>query len=357
MENDLEFRLLAGACRTAFDGSVRQDVRDLSAGEVDWPRLVGLARSHRVEALARRGLQCAGIEQAAALQSDAQAIAARNLAMAVCSGELLKGFERAGLPVLFFKGLPLGVLAYHTPWLKAAIDVDLLIDQSRLEASIDVLRANGFRRDKGKPETVRALQAWHRFRKDSEWVKGGSTVRVDLHTRLTDNPALIPRIGISSPTQSVAVTPDCAIPTLAKDELFAHLCVHGASSAWFRLKWVTDLAALLEHEPPEELARLYWRSQELGAGRAAGQALLVADSVYATLSACADLRDSLLADGRTRWLHDLALRQLAGRREFIEPTARRGGTLAIHLSQFVLLPGARFKASELHRQARAALRR
>ena len=36
-------------------------------------------------------------------------------------------------------------------------------------------------------------------------------------------------------------------------------------------------------------------------------------------------------------------------------TAHTGGTLAIHASQLLVLPGPRFKAAEFMRQARAAL--
>ena len=109
------------------------------------------------------------------------------------------------------------------------------------------------------------------------------------------------------------------------------------------------------NKPAEEIARLYGRSQVLGAGRAAGQALLLADALYGTLAGLPDLRHALAADGRTRWLYHIAMRQLSGRREPVEPTARTGGTMAIHLSQFFLLGGPAFKASELVRQVRAAL--
>ena len=69
---------------------------------------------------------------------------------------------------------------------------------------------------------------------------------------------------------------------------------------------------------------------------------------------CPALRETIAADSRARWLFRLALRQLAGKAEPVEPTARPGGTLRIHLSQFLLLPGLSFKTSELVRQARAA---
>ena len=252
------------------------------------------------------------------------------------------------------KGLSLGVLAYGTSWLKAAVDIDVLVDEERLDGAVMVLRNCGFVREDGKSQDIAPLRAWHRFRKDSEWAKAGSTARVDLHTRLADNRALISVVGMSSPRQSVEIIPGCPLPTLSTDELFAHLCVHGASSAWFRLKWITDLAAFLHGRPAAELTRLYGRSQELGAGRAAAQALLLADRFFDSLADCPGLKRSLLADGRSVWLYRQALRQLVGSGEPVEPTSMPGGTLRIHLTQFFLLPGIAFKVSELLRQARAA---
>lgn len=55
---------------------------------------------------------------------------------------------------------------------------------------------------------------------------------------------------MESARQLVEVACGIELPTLARDEPSAHLCVHGASSAWFRLKWITDLAALIDGRPP-----------------------------------------------------------------------------------------------------------
>jgi Uncharacterised nucleotidyltransferase len=357
LQGDRELLLLAAACESAFDAAARARVRTFASDAVDWPRFLRLAGFHRVQGLARHGLAEAGVPAPDALASQSTAIAARNLESAAACAELLSRFESAGLPLLFLKGLPLGVLAYRTPWLKAAIDIDLLIDDARLGEALGLLEALGYRRADGRPQDFRAVRDWHRFRKDSEWARDGSAVRVDLHTRLTDNPALIPGIGIGSPRQVVEILPGVQLPTLADDELFPHLCVHGASSAWFRLKWITDFAALVHRKSPAEIDRLYARSQSLGAGRAAGQALLLADALYGALAASSGLRDRLNADAMTGWLFRSALRQLAGARDPVEPTARGLGTWRIHLTQFFMLPGPAFKASELVRQARAAARR
>src|SRR6185369_11582222 len=86
-----------------------------------------------------------------------------------------------------------------------------------------------------------------------------------------------------------------------------------------RLKWISDLAGLIDGLSAHELEQLYARSQELGAGRAAGQALLLADRLFGTLGD-SPLRNRLTADAAVRRLAAAALRQVAGRAEPREPT-------------------------------------
>jgi len=153
----------------------------------------------------------------------------------------------------------------------------------------------------------------------------------------------------------VSVSTDLRLPTLADEELFAYLTVHGASSAWFRLKWISDFAGFLHGRSAEELRHLYRRSQELGAGRAPGQALLLAHELFGTLQHCAALAEELRRDPTILSLYRTALRVVAG--EPVEPTARRFGTLPIHRTQFQLLPGPAYKFSELSRQVMRVLTR
>ncbi|MCY7339668.1 MAG: nucleotidyltransferase family protein, partial [Sphingomonas bacterium] len=156
---------------------------------------------------------------------------------------------------------------------------------------------------------------------------------------------------IGGPGQSVRFAPGIEFTTLADDELFAYLAVQGASSAWFRLKWITDFAALLRGKDASDIVRLFDHSQRVGAGRAAGQALLLANFLYG----CAlgpDLKARLEADRLTRWLVANAMRMLRGQADHRDPTDVRFGTVLIHLSQLALLPGWRFKLSEAWRQGR-----
>jgi hypothetical protein len=351
-----ELRLIINACRAAFAGERLTADHNL----VDWGRTLRLARFHRVQGLLWQSLASQESylprEVARKLSDDAQSIARANLEAAIESRDLLAAFGQAHIPCLTVKGLALATLAYGTIATKSSVDIDLLIPEADLDRGAQLLSSLGY--ELSQPAirpTDRRLGRWHRLRKESTWTHASRGAQVDLHTRLADNPALIPAIGIKSPQSEVEVARGIILPTLAPDQLFAYLCVHGSSSLWFRLKWLTDLAALLHRTDPAEIERLYRRSQELGAGRAADLALLLADTVYDTLAPCPKLRDRLCGERANGWLLSQAVKQLAGTPEPVEPTSQQLGTLRIHLVQIALLPGATLKVGEFVRQARAVL--
>lgn len=345
-----ELALIVECCRFSFAKGDSMDVR-LPRGDFDWTVFLTTARRHRVQGLVWRGLQqldCAvPAAIAQALARDSTNIAQDGLRAAAESARLVESFSRAGVASLFVKGLTLGKLAYGDPFSKMSWDIDLLVRPSQLIAAAAELERLGYRlvlpASNGGSQVLRR---WHRGRKESVWRNQPRRTSVELHTRLTDNPLLLPGIDLDSPRRLIEVSPGIALPTLAPDELFAYLCVHGASSAWFRLKWITDFAALINACSDEQIGHLYLRSQDLGAGRAAAQALLLANKFYGTRIDSL-LRERLEADRINRWLVASASTLMTRDRE---PTDARFGTTIIHLTQFFLLPGVHFKLVELCRQ-------
>ena len=348
-----EFRFLVDCCHFSFARRDSSPIHNLDR-PLDWPRVLDLARFHRVQGLVSYALssfpETNQPQVAADIQADAEAIAAHNLRLTWESKRLLTAFSGAGAPLVFLKGLPLGVLAYGNPAFKSAIDIDLLVDPADLQTAAELLADEGYaliaprRRD---------LRAWHLRWKESVWAK--ADLQIDLHTRTADNPRLIHGVGAHSPRQLVKVAEGLELPTLADDELFAYLAVHGASSAWFRLKWLSDFAGFLCSRSAEELQHLYRRSQELAAGRAAGQALLLADELFGTLASHSALANELRRDRATVSLFRTAFKLLTGVPG--EPTDRLFGTFPIHRSQFQLLPGMSYRLSELSHQAARMLTR
>jgi hypothetical protein len=352
-----EFAFVVKCCHSAFADAPAHDHSPEAEG-LDWQRFLRLARFHRVQGLVWKGISAEKSQVPAnvseALAADATAIAATNLQVAVHCRTLLADFAQAQVPLLFLKGLALGALAYGSAALKSAVDVDLLIAPDALDRAADLLEDRGHILTIPKGNRAR-LRQWHHIRKESVWVAPGSGVQIDLHTRVADNLKMIPAIGVHSPSRLVDVGNGIELQTLGPVETFAYLAVHGASSAWFRLKWICDFAGAFADKSPAELIELYRKSLQLGAGRAPAQALLLADRLFGTLANNPALKTELLRDPVSKLLYRAALRQLAGRSEPIEPTSRTFGTLRIHWTQFLLMPGLRFKGSELLRQARAPL--
>jgi len=337
---DAELNLLVRLCASAIRGQQNRSVE----GDWDWPRLVRLARRHRVQGLAWLGLTDgadSGDCAAAELFEEAKSIAQQNLMAAAAADRLLAEFKRQGLALTFLKGLTLGALAYPNAMLKMSTDIDVLVDPAEIDEAEQCLRRLGYEREgKDRTESRRTASA-----KEWTWVRADGIV-VDLHVRLADNPTLLPSIGARSSAQEVQVSPGIVLPTLKREELFAYLCVHGASSAWFRLKWLADLAAFLNRYSAAEIRDLYFAARSVGAGRCPDVSLLLLEELFGPLIP-PDVAASAARDPIARLLAMLSLRELAEARE---PLERPLGTVFIHLGQLFIDRGFRFPLREFRRQ-------
>lgn len=352
-----EFNLAVASCRWSFSGEGSGEISKL-ASEVDWQKFLRLIRRHRVQPLVNSAFSGSRLsppaEVAAAISADSVAIAERNLRSAAESKRLLEAFAGAGVSVLFVKGLTLSALAYGDPFAKMGKDIDILVEVQAVPAAASILSKLGYRPTSPLVDPLSpAIRKWHGRRRESTWRNTKSGLNVDLHGRLCDNRALMPAIGMDAPRQEVPIASGLSLPTLTTEDLFTYLCVHGTWSAWSRLKWITDLAALMHRSGSAETERLYRRAITQKAGRAPAQALLLADRLFG-LSLSSSLRTELTRDPVNRLLLAIALREL--RHERVPPD-RFLGTLVIHLARPLVLPGWRFKFAETQRQLRDLVQR
>ena len=250
-------------------------------------------------------------------------------------------FAQRGLALVFLKGLTLGALAYPQAMVKMSTDVDVLVDPVEIDEAERCLEELGY-----EPEGEHRCQS-RRSAAAKEWTwVGPDGVVIDLHARLADNPGLLSRIDARGATQAVEVSTGIVLQTLPREELFAYLCVHGTSSAWFRLKWAADLAAFISTCSPDDMRRLYQVSSALGAGRCPDVALLILEELFGPLIP-SDLLASAGKDPLSRLLARLSLREQAQVRE---PLERPLGTVLIHFGQLFIGRGLAFPVREFGRQ-------
>lgn len=348
-----EFALLA-ACVVAAVDPARKALDNFATTSIHWGRFADLAERHRLGGIVWRALAKSDLAidpvVAETLAEKARTIASAALASVAEYRRIDDAFADAGITFLFAKGLVLGALAYSDPFAKMNADIDLYVSPDDIGKASVLLETLHYRCETPSGASIERVVRWHRRRKESVWIaRGRAGTAIDLHSAFVDQPQLLGSLR-SDASRRVTIVGDLSLPTLSRDETFAYLCVHGASSAWFRLKWIADLYALHHRDPPSELARLYDEALVLGAGRAAGSALWLAAELFGL-----DLGPALQAGigqvAAHRWLATIAIRQLYGG----EPTARRLGTFSIHASQLLLLPGPQYKLAEAARQLRLAL--
>ncbi|MDP9414422.1 MAG: nucleotidyltransferase family protein [Pseudomonadota bacterium] len=350
-----EFNLVAAGCEWPASAARDQRLRDCAASALDWDLVLKLAHRHRVEGLLHRALTEAGVEAPERVRLElarsAAAIGTQSLLQSAESAWLRRLLSERGIEAVFLKGVALAALAYGMLGVKQAWDIDLLVGPEEAALAADVLGQAGYRRSiPGSEVPDELFRHWMTISKESLWIHEKSGMVVELHTALVDNPSLLPGVSARSDLQLVRIGPGVQLPTLRTDELFAYLCVHGATHAWARLKWLADVAALLRKVGPEETERLYRRSIELGAGRSSAQALMLCARLL-QLPLPSKLQPELRRDRPTQWLEELAISAMSGRGA-TELDDTVFGTVVINLSHFLLGRGWRYKYSELARKTR-----
>lgn len=353
-----EFRLVAAACRWPASAARDAAVREAAGAGIDWDSFLKVVARHRVEGLVHEGLKAIGDDAPAPVRSHlaaaAAGIARQNLAFAAEARRLAAAFDAGGYTYLFIKGVALNMLAYGTLGVKRASDLDVVIDPADYPAAVRMLMADGavceFPHEGASFEQV---IRWTEGNKHSIWRHFG--VRVELHVAMVDNPRMLPGLSVRSPRQTVALGGGVAVPTLAHEGLFTYLCVHGATHAWSRLKWLADVAALVRGEDEAGLERLYRRACGYGAGRSAGSAyLLAADLLGLALPETleAELRRDRAVLFLVRVARDAMVR--GGAEAELDETVL--GTAGVHLSHLRMAPGLGYKWSEVRRKV-GSLRR
>jgi hypothetical protein len=333
-----EFRLMLSCLRWPLGAEELRRIALQSEVIEDWHHLLKITRRHRVAGLVWRALGRSGCvippDTASAFQRSAASAAKHAMRLSVESLQLGQLLKSRGIDALFLKGVTVTLLAYGDPTVRHAKDIDLLVPPASIDQTVALLHEAGYVPSfdlESVPVQRRAL--WVRYTKSMDWVHSRSGVFLELHWRLTDAPLLHDKPGVVA-RQTVAVAPGRSIDTLDTEHLLAYLCVHGAAHGWMRLKWLADVYALLPHEA-QACETIYRSLQQLGAGRSAGQALLLCHDLF-DLPLTAGLLRELESSFVLRKLRSSALRLFARGGEVKEVDDLAFGTTSVYISRLML---------------------
>jgi hypothetical protein len=242
---DREAQTLCLGARTTVDPPAEAQLRALVEGGLDWERMWDLGNRHDVLPLLAESLPRAA---GAAVPADwleratrrRHVTLLRNGRMAEALGQVLDGFEAAGVPAIPVKGLVVAEELYGSLAARGAADLDVLVRPSDLAAGRKVLAELGYWQ---RELTFTALV--HEFHDPPYFVgTGNQAVRLELHRDLwADRFFRSDADGLWARSRNGTLL-GRPVRLLSLEDTLLHLAIHRTRSA-LRLRWLCDIAELV----------------------------------------------------------------------------------------------------------------
>lgn len=282
-----EFALLVASSLWPRRPVDRDIVRALAQKDLDWSVFEQMVLLHRLAPIVFHNLRDYAREYVPPPAMLALERHASNSGLAVFNvlREILRIsdlYSKSSISLRILKGIPLGIVAYGDAGLRNTGDIDLLIDERDVATADALLQEAGYRRIEplNVELTPRRFDYYVAHWKDFVYEHTDSGDSVELHWRLTRNRAMPGARLTRADSISCVTLGSRQIPTLAFDDLFLYLCLHGALDGWMRLKALADIVALCREMKPAEIERLAKLAAEFELLPEMSAAILLAKRVF-----------------------------------------------------------------------------
>ena len=302
-----EEQLLLCCARTRINPQIRDRIRALVRGPLDWEAAYSGAKEHGVLPLLCGNLLAVCPEDILErwrkrLKADLLEITQRNLYLTTEVFRLSRLFHAKDLFCVPYKGPLLAALAYGDLALRQFADLDFAILQRDIFKAQAVLLSEGYMASFGEVAPEEGIRPTH---SEYQYRRPEGNVIAELQTELTLRyfPTPLDFEAMSNTLTRVTLGGREAFTFSVEDTLLL-LSVHGAKHFWERLLWIADIAELSQIERGVSWSKAFARGEELGAGRMLRLALYVA---YTMLDAPLpdDVRKIVLADSAAKKLGEI----------------------------------------------------
>ena len=231
--------------------------------ELDWAVVQSQARRHGIEAMVHQhihGDARVPADVRRALAASSRTTAHFNMHRLHVLLDLLRRCENANCRAVPFKGAVLAQRYYGNLAFRRFADLDVLVapaDLPRVQAILETMGFASLRTAEGEAEVLNAQMG-------VEMHRAADQVMVELHTALL-NKTLSYDLDTASvlrraPLVSVGGQ---RIRTMQPNDLLLYLCAHGTKHHWARLKWVADVAHVLQQHSELDAEALCRRARAL----------------------------------------------------------------------------------------------
>lgn len=278
----------------------------------DWKRFLSLVDRHRVSVLVDRALaqRRARLPGHVRDRLRAQSFRARCAALIQARewSRLAYRFSGAGVDLMALKGVPLSQHLYGDPTVRDTRDLDLLIRWDDRADALQLLEELGYRLVfpdyRPTPRQWQAIRAGDRH---LELRHPEKRLCLELHWQY--EPWIGDRVDELWRHSVAAGGEGASYRKLDDDLLLPFLCSHGAEHSWFRIKWLSDVAALLSRLRPDAWEKAVETTSRCHERRALAQAIWLIHWLY-EMPLTEECADFVRAEPWSAWLARKALRAI-----------------------------------------------
>lgn len=249
LSRDSAFRLMLATswlAPEAWQDHQNRAILTLLSSGLDWDKYLELVERHSIQALSWEGLRRMPEENLPervrqTLQKHSAACRVRAMRLASLLMQVLKDFNQAGIPLIPLKGPLLSLELYGDLGIRHSRDIDIMVplgDLSRAQAQLEEMGWRVYlqpctfspRHTEVILQIAHHMVYWHPLQQ----------CRLELHWR-TQSETLDRTAGQWA--RSARLTWNgLSYRALCPVDLALYLCTHGSEHAWFRSKWLGDLA-------------------------------------------------------------------------------------------------------------------
>ncbi len=246
----IEHELLLNTTGAATPSGTIYRIKALSAQIKNWPAWMRSADYHGVFPLAGAHLKTAiGSD----LPPDVDRVITDRLAVSVMRSnfllqqldEILRLFALHGIRTVPLKGPLFAAHFWHDPALRESSDLDLLVNPSDARRAWDILEKDEFATS--SPYGIHQKEALMRFQPAVALYNNRRRLQVDLHWQPGHQPFDMLASERLWPRCREERIGDKRYLMLTDEDALLYCCAHGPQHKWERLRYVTDILAVLEN--------------------------------------------------------------------------------------------------------------
>lgn len=275
-----EIELILCCAKTHIPPSTAERIRELLQKEINWNYLIEIASRNGIipilaESLNRTAPEALPKDLLSQLRNASYNNAHKNLFRTAELLKLLKLFEANDIPVIPFKGPVLTATLYGNLALRQFGDLDLLVQKPDVSKAIDLLISQGYQlppqltevQQKSYLEGKHFQESAH-HQKSYNFVRQDQKVIVELHWLISQKsfPFSVDFQHLWNNSQPLSLA-GTIVPQFSPEDRLLYLCMHGAKHTWTQLKWVCDLAELLQSHQSLNWEQVMKQAGQLGSER------------------------------------------------------------------------------------------